>query len=132
MDLLLGGTVELEVWGLGPTRIAVIETDGSVAQIDDLKATFSGATKLPADQHNPLDRAMLEPEIVECQIGVDALSDTCRACSIHTVCGGGPYVTRYREGDGFRNPSVYCADLTTLIRHIESRMRAEVATVLHG
>lgn len=131
IDLLLGGTVASEVFGLGPIRIAVIETDGTVEQIDDLKSAFSGATKLHATGHgNPLDQAMVEPAMVARQIGVDALSDTCRSCPIHTVCGGGHYVTRYREGDGFRNPSVYCADLTKLIRHIESRIRADATAAI--
>ncbi|WP_159847499.1 FxsB family cyclophane-forming radical SAM/SPASM peptide maturase [Nocardia sp. CY41] len=133
IDLLLGGTVRSEVFGLEPIRIAVIETDGTVEQIDDLKSAFAGATKLrTTGRGNPLDQAMVHPAIVARQIGVDALSDTCRSCPIHTVCGGGHYVTRYQEGEGFRNPSVYCADLTKLIRHIESRIRADAAAAVEG
>ena len=33
---------------------------------------------------------------------------------------------RYRAGDGFRNPSVYCADLTRLITHIHRRVGADL------
>ena len=36
------------------------------------------------------------------------------------------YAHRYRQGDGFANPSVYCADLFRLISHIRSAVSAEV------
>jgi uncharacterized protein len=38
------------------------------------------------------------------------------------VCGGGNYAHRYRADVGFRNPSVYCADLYRLIRHVAERI----------
>ena len=34
------------------------------------------------------------------------------------ICGGGLYPHRYRHGEGFRNPSVYCDDLMRLITHV--------------
>ncbi|MFI9415238.1 FxsB family cyclophane-forming radical SAM/SPASM peptide maturase [Nocardia gamkensis] len=132
IDLLLGGNVTSELLGLAPIRLAVIETDGTLEQVDELKSAFAGATKLrTGDLGNSLDRALLEPSIVARQIGADALSETCQACPIHSVCGGGHYVHRYRADNGFRNPSVYCADLTKLINHIESRIRADliIATI---
>ncbi|MFE4455889.1 FxsB family cyclophane-forming radical SAM/SPASM peptide maturase [Nocardia tengchongensis] len=127
MDLLLGGSVASEVFGLGPIQLAVIETDGTVAQVDDLKSTYSGAPQLSqASTGNLLDWAMMNPSIVARHIGADALSDTCRTCPVKTICGGGHYVTRYHAESGFRNPSVYCADLMKLIRHIEFRMRSDI------
>ncbi|MEU6190505.1 FxsB family cyclophane-forming radical SAM/SPASM peptide maturase [Nocardia sp. NPDC047038] len=128
IDLLLGGSVTSELLGLAPIQLAVIETDGTLEQVDELKSAFAGATKLrTANVGNPLDLALLEPAIVARQIGADALSETCRACSIHSVCGGGHYVHRYRADNGFRNPSVYCADLTKLIHHIGARVRTDLA-----
>jgi len=128
IDLLLGGRPTSESVGLEPIRLAVIETDGTLEQVDELKSAFAGATKLYAPRAgNALNQAMREPSIVARQIGIDALSDTCRGCSLHTVCGGGHYAHRYRADNGFRNPSVYCGDLTKLIQHIESRVRADLA-----
>lgn len=131
IELLLGGQGSSESVGLTPIRVAVIETDGTVEQVDELKSAYVGAARLPPlSGPNPLDAAMWDSSIVARQIGVHALSGTCRSCPIHTVCGGGNYVHRYRQGTGFRNPSVYCADLMKLIRHIEARLRADIAQAL--
>ncbi|WP_330252125.1 FxsB family radical SAM/SPASM domain protein [Nocardia sp. NBC_00565] len=131
IDLLLGGQPTSEAVGLAPIRLAVIETDGTLEQVDELKSTFAGATRLLLEgEGNPLDQALREPSMVARQIGVAALSDTCRACPVRAVCGGGHYAHRYRADNGFRNPSVYCSDLQKLIYHIESRIRADVDTAI--
>jgi uncharacterized protein len=44
------------------------------------------------------------------------------------VCGGGHYPHRYHQDNGFRNASVYCPDLSRLIRHIDARVRADLDT----
>ncbi|MBF5001544.1 FxsB family radical SAM/SPASM domain protein [Nocardia sp. BSTN01] len=127
IDLLLGGDAVSETVGLAPVRLAVIETNGTLEQVDELKSTFAGATELsPTGVGNPLDLALQEPSIAARQIGAAALSDTCLSCPVHSVCGGGHYVHRYREATGFRNPSVYCADLKKLIEHIESAVSADL------
>ena len=51
----------------------------------------------------------------------------CRACPVMDICGGGLYPHRYREGAGFRNPSVYCADLLRLITHVQERVIGDLA-----
>ena len=127
IDLLLGGAAVSETVGLAPVRLAVIETNGTLEQVDELKSTFAGATKLQTKgEGNPLDLALQEPSIAARQIGAAALSDICLSCPVQSVCGGGHYAHRYREDTGFRNPSVYCADLKKLIEHIESRVRADL------
>jgi uncharacterized protein len=127
MQLLLGGASDSEIVGLAPARMVVIETDGSIEQEDTLKIAFDGA---PATGLNvareSLDAALMLPQIAARQIGERALSAQCRACPVHTVCGGGLYSHRYREGTGFANPSVYCPDLMALIRHIRDQMRADL------
>ena len=127
MQLLLGGSSDSETVGLAPARMVVIETDGTVEQVDTLKAAFAGATATgPHVASDPLDAALLLPQIAARQIGARALSAQCRVCSIHAVCGGGMYSHRYREGTGFANPSVYCPDLMALINHIRDRIRADL------
>jgi uncharacterized protein len=128
MQLLLGGASDSEIVGLAPARMVVIETDGSVEQEDTLKIAFDGAAA--TDLHlarDPLDAALLLPQIAARQIGTRALSAQCRACPFGSVCGGGLYSHRYREGTGFANPSVYCPDLIALISHIRERLRADLA-----
>ncbi|MEV0297670.1 FxsB family cyclophane-forming radical SAM/SPASM peptide maturase [Nocardia sp. NPDC050710] len=131
IELLLGGRVVSESVGLQPIRRVVIDTDGTLGKVDDPRsASAVAAVSRAVGAANPLDRALWEPSMVARRIGVEALSDTCRRCPIHTICGGGQYAHRYRADNGFRNPSVYCADLTALIMHIGFRLRADHDTAL--
>lgn len=128
MHLLLGGASNSEMVGLAPARMVVIETDGTVEQEDTLKIAFDGAPATGLHlSRDALDAALRLPQIAARQIGAQALSEQCRFCSIHRVCGGGLYSHRYREGTGFSNPSVYCPDLMALIGHIRSQLQADLA-----
>lgn len=131
IKLLLGHVAATESVGLAPADFIVIETDGSMAQVDSLKAAFHGApvTGLHVDT-NSFDDALLLPQIAARQLGKDALSSTCRQCHIWQVCGGGQYAHRYGAGTGFANPSVYCPDLMRLIDHIRARVSADIAARL--
>jgi uncharacterized protein len=131
MHLLVKGTSSGETVGLAPARMAVIETDGSIEQIDSLKAAYHGAavTGLHVTRDS-LDAALLLPGVVARQLGVMALAAQCRTCPIHQVCGAGHYAHRYRRGTGFANPSVYCPDLMRLISHIRDVVQADISARL--
>jgi uncharacterized protein len=124
----LGEPSGTEALGLGPADTIVIDTDGAIRQIDTLAATYDNAadTGLTVAEH-ALDDALEHPTTVARQIGLGALSPACLACSVRDVCGGGYYPHRYRAGDGFRNPSVYCRDLFRLITVIREYVAAELA-----
>jgi uncharacterized protein len=129
MRLLLGRTTSGEAVGLAPAQMVVIETDGSIEQVDHLKATYHGAAATGLHvTRDPLDAALLLPGLVARQIGVMALAPGCRTCPIHQVCGGGLYAHRYRSGTGFANASVYCPDLTRLIGHIRKVVHGDIST----
>lgn len=132
VQLLLGGEGAVETVGLAPAGMLVVETDGTVEQVDSLKSAYHGAsgTGLSVWRHD-IDAALLHPAVVARQIGVAGLSDQCRACGIRAVCGGGYYPHRYRRGTGFRNPSVYCPDLMALIAHIRAVVETDL-TQLRG
>lgn len=125
---ILGGPSTTETVGLAPADSIVIETDGSIRQSDALSAAYedAAATGLNVVQH-ALDAALDHPTTVARQLGLAGLSATCQACSVRDICGGGFYPHRYLAGDGFRNPSVYCADLLRLITVIRKYVAAEVA-----
>lgn len=127
IHLLLGGHSSSEMIGLSPVTLIVIDTDGSIEQVDTLKSAFAGApdTGMNVFTHS-FDNVLAHPAIVARQIGDRALSDTCRACPVGKVCGGGYYPHRYSSGEGFRNPSVYCEGLRYLIEHIARRIRADL------
>jgi uncharacterized protein len=123
MDLVLGGSSRSEQVGLSPVAVVVVETDGHIEQVDSLKSSYAGACSTGLTVFtDPFDAAFDHPGIVARQIGAAALSETCLACSLHEICGGGHYAHRYRSGEGYRNPSVYCADMLKLIRHVREQV----------
>ena len=129
--LALGGSGHSEQIGLSPVAVVVVESDGAIEQVDSLKSTYPGACDTGLTVHaDPLDAALSHPGVVARQIGLQALSDTCRRCPVHAVCGGGHYAHRYVAGEGFRNPTVYCADMKRLIRHIVGRVNADLRSRL--
>jgi uncharacterized protein len=116
LDLLLGGASRSEQLGLSPSALLVVESDGSIEQVDVLKSAYPDACATGLDvHHDELDAALEDPGVVARQIGVAALADACLACPVHRICGGGHYAHRYRLGSGFRERSVYCADMARFI-----------------
>lgn len=127
MSLVLGGRSRYESFGLGMVNLIVVETDGSIEQVDSLKSAFEGAAETGLDVfRHSFDEALWSVEVVARQLGVDALCQTCRACELVSVCGGGLYPHRYKPGSGFLNPSVHCPDLQKLIRHVAGEVAGEV------
>jgi uncharacterized protein len=125
LSTLTGGPSFTEALGLEPVTLAVIETDGSYEQADSLKAAFDGApgTGTNVFDHD-LDTVARHPGIQARQQGIAGLCATCQQCPVVTSCGGGLYTHRYQTGSGFDNPSVYCADLLTLITHVSKHPAA--------
>ncbi|MBQ0948464.1 uncharacterized protein FHV95_108248 [Streptomyces coelicolor] len=123
--LLLGLPAATEALGLAPFDAVVVETDGSIEQVDSLKSAYPGAARTGLDVfRHTFDDALRHPGVAARQAGTASLAGECRACPLLRVCGGGHYAHRYRAGHGFRNPSVYCADLQRFIRHVSSRLTA--------
>ncbi|MYZ40299.1 FxsB family radical SAM/SPASM domain protein [Streptomyces sp. SID4917] len=129
LALLLGLPGATESLGLDPVNAVVVETDGAIEQVDSLKSAYdtAAATGLDIFRHS-FDDALSHPGVAARQSGAAALAAGCRSCPLLTVCGGGNYAHRYRAGDGFSHPSVYCADLERLIRHVAARLTEATAS----
>ncbi len=127
MSLLLGGSSGTEAVGLNRVDLLTIETDGSIEQVDTLKTAAAGmaATGLHVARDS-FEEALRHPGIADRQRGADGLAEACRRCPAMRVCGGGLYAHRYRDGNDFDNPSVYCPDLLKLIRYIADRMASDL------
>jgi uncharacterized protein len=127
MHLALGGSGHTEHLGLSPAAFAIVDTDGSLQQVDSLKSAFNGATAtglhVATDSFNDF---LSHPSIALRQEGLASLSSECQRCPLVSVCGGGNYAHRYRAGTGFENPSVYCHDLKRIILHVLARLRADL------
>nr|WP_239148504.1 FxsB family cyclophane-forming radical SAM/SPASM peptide maturase [Streptomyces anulatus] len=123
LALLLGWASAAEAVGLSPMVAVVVDTDGAIEQVDSLKSAYPGAPETGLDVFaNSFDEALRHPGIAARQLGEEGLAIECRACPVLRVCGGGNYAHRYAPTSGFLHPSVYCADLELLIRHIARRL----------
>jgi len=128
-----GGRSGTEAAGLDPVDLLVIETDGTWEQADSLKTAFDGA---PATGYNiwshSVDEAAGHPGVAARRRGLAGLCPACRRCPLVRACGGGLYAHRYKSGNEFDNPSVYCDDLKVLIPRITARSKAAPAVNGHG
>jgi uncharacterized protein len=128
IQLVLGNPGGVEGLGVQPSTLIVVDTDGSIKQLDSLSSTYSDAADTGLQvATDAFDAALDHPTTVARQIGTDALAEQCQQCPVLHVCGGGLYPHRYRPGTGFRNPSVYCADLKKLIEHVRDRVHDDLA-----
>jgi uncharacterized protein len=127
LQLILGGDSATEAIGGGPAAFAVVQTDGGIEAVDSLKSAYHGApsTGTSVFTHS-FDEALNHTLFAVLRSGREALCATCLACPVVAVCGGGQYAHRYRAGDGFGHPSVYCADLSRLIGHIAGRVYSDL------
>jgi uncharacterized protein len=131
--LLLGADSRTESVGLSPVAMAVVETDGSIEQVDTLKSAYEGAAATGLHvTRDAFDAVLLLPSTAARQIGGRALSARCGSCEIQRICGGGLYAHRYKSGSGFANPSVYCDDLIRLITHIRTVVARDLGDRLNG
>ena len=127
IKLILGGSGTKE--GLGDTDfgIVVIDTDGSVTKNDTLKSNFNGADRFQQQWSVHTHRLTDIANSVEFSTYHALQRPTatcCLACPELDVCGGGMPVNRWRNDNGYENPSIYCADQFVLISHIRERLVA--------
>jgi uncharacterized protein len=128
LALVLGGQSRSESVGTSPAAMVVVETDGSIQQVDALKVAYAGAPETGLNvRDSTFDDALRSLGEIQHPPPRTAVSGTCRRCPEFDVCGGGQVTHRYRPENGFDNPSVYCEDLKMLIGHIRRRALSELA-----
>lgn len=132
-DSLLGAVCgepsPTDAFGFGDLSLLTIETDGSYHDLDVLKITTEGRTALGMNvRDHSVEEACSASALAEHSrlLTITGLSEQCRSCSEVLVCGGGAVPHRYAD-DGFEHPSVYCAELLTLIGHVRARMRGTLS-----
>ncbi|WP_406141044.1 radical SAM/SPASM protein FxsBH, inactivated beta-hydroxylase extension form [Streptomyces sp. NBC_01089] len=124
ISTLNGGPSLTESLGLAPTDLVVVETDGTLEQVDSLKSAYEGAAFTGFDVFgHAFDEVAAHPGVRARQLGLAGVGEKCRQCPVVRSCGGGLYTHRYRAGS-FGQESVYCADLEALVRGIETRTAA--------
>lgn len=113
--------------GGGQSGLLVVETDGGMEPLDVLKICGSEFTKLGLNVARNEIREVHSADLMHLyQLGATGICNTCRACPVVAVCGGGYLPHRYSSRCGFANPSVYCRDLMKLITHVRDRVLAAI------
>jgi uncharacterized protein len=125
LKLLLGGSSIKE--GIGGTDfgIVIVDTDSSIRRNDTLKSAFRGADRFayPWSVHmHRLADITNAPEFITYYAMQRPTAASCLVCPELSVCGGGMPVNRWRDDNGYDNPSVYCADQLLLIGHMRNRL----------
>jgi uncharacterized protein len=122
MRLLLGGAGVKEGIGLTDYGILVIDTDGAVKKNDTLKSSplGDGFDATWALGCNTLADIAASPEFRAYHLAQRPSSPTCLACPQLKVCGGGMVTHRFKDGAGYDNPTVFCADQKLLIARMET------------
>jgi uncharacterized protein len=123
MMAIFGAPAASELMGTANNELLVIETDGSIEAVDVLRICGDGFTKKNLNiLQNDLDDALESNLAVLYHKSHQMLCRKCQLCPINEICGGGYLPHRYKSGNGFDNPSVYCADLLKLITHIQNEI----------
>jgi uncharacterized protein len=127
IEYSVGGSGSLETLGLAPVNLLVISPSGGYEAVDTLKSIKPGAHVLGMNvKDHDINSVINHPKINFRQIGINALSDTCKKCNLVDTCGGGYLPHRYSLNKDFDNPSVYCNDIMELINHIHNSTRKKL------
>ena len=124
LDVCAGLPSGTDAFGFGDVSLLSIETDGSYHDLDVLKVTHDGATRLVGTVlDTPIAEVAKSPEIAQHRryLRKEGLSQACKSCAIVDICGGGSLPHRFGQ-DGFANPTVYCNEMKRLVAHITERL----------
>ena len=134
LDVCAGLPSGTDAFGFGDVSLLSIETDGSYHDLDVLKVTQDGATKLNgAVSDTSIIEVARSPSIEQHRrhLRKDGLSETCQSCAIVDICGGGSLPHRFGE-NGFANPTVYCSEMKRLVSHISNRLEEHLSSEAPG
>jgi uncharacterized protein len=123
--LILGGSSTKEGMGATDFGIVIIDTDGSIRKNDTLKSAFRGADCFDQEwsvHTHHLTDITNSSDFVRYHAMQHPTASACLACPELGVCGGGVQVHRWRDTNGYDNPSVYCADQLLLIGHVRNHL----------
>lgn len=127
IKLALGGSGTKDGVGLTDYGVLIIDTDGSITKNDTLKSSFNGADRFQSKwsvHSHALADILKSSEFASYHALQRPTSSTCLSCPELRICGGGMALHRWRDDNGYDNPSVYCADQRLLIGHIRKYLPA--------
>lgn len=125
IKLMLGGKGTKDGVGLTNYGVLIVDTDGSITKNDTLKSSFDGADRFSGGwsvHTHDLGEVLASEEFAEYHASQRPSSKICLACPELSICGGGMALHRWRDDNGYDNPSVYCADQKYLINNIRRHL----------
>ncbi len=129
LDACAGLPSGTDAFGFGDVSLLSIETDGSYHDLDVLKVTQDGATKLIGNViDTPIAEVARSPAIERHRsfLRKDGLAEVCQKCRIVEICGGGALPHRFGK-NGFSNPTIYCNEMLKLVTYIKSRLEEHLS-----
>lgn len=129
LDAVAGLPSNTDAFGLGDVSLISIETDGSYHDLDVLKVTKDGATKIGGSvRDTSISAVAASPNIATHRrlLSKPGLCEACQICSIIEICGGGSLPHRF-GANGFDNPTIYCGEMFALVAHVRGRLEGLLA-----
>lgn len=125
LSLMLGGPSFVGGYGTRMPFAVTIGSDGSLGPEDTLRVCGPEVSHSGMNVKNStLEDYFQSTFVLELQDAYREIADSCRTCCWERVCGGGALVNRYRKGEGFKHPSIYCAGLKRLYTQVATYMLA--------
>lgn len=125
LDAIAGLPSKTDAFGFGDVSLITIETDGTYHDLDVLKITREGGTRLDgALSDTSITTVACSHQLSEHRalLRKDGLCAACQRCPVVEICGGGSVPHRYGR-KGFDHPTIYCREMFGLISHAKKRLQ---------
>ena len=125
LDAVTGLPSGTDAFGFGDVSLLSIETDGTYHDLDVLKVTQDGATRLFGSvSDTPISEVGHSAQIIQHRLLLrkEGLNSQCQSCEIVDICGGGSLPHRF-DGVSLTNPTVYCIEMKRLVKHVNNRLQ---------
>jgi uncharacterized protein len=125
IKLILGGSGTKDGVGITSYGVLIVDTDGRITKNDTLKSAFNGADKFTSEWRigeDDLLEIISSDEFLDYHHSQRPTSHTCMSCTDLKICGGGMALHRWRDENGYDNPSVFCSDQRHLINYLRSQV----------
>ncbi len=119
IDLLLGAEAPMCSVRHSALDILVIETNGSIELVDDLRICGDNFPFLGLNvADNPIDDFFDTLKVREAASAERQLPEMCDRCLHLHICGSGGHAFRFGPDATYNHPSISCEDLRALIDHV--------------
>lgn len=128
LDSVAGLPSGTDAFGFGDVSLITLETDGTWHDLDVLKVTGEGATRLVGSvADTPIVKVASSATLAAHRrlLTKSGLCATCQGCEVVDICGGGSVPHRFGP-NGFDHPTIYCGEMKALVRHVRVRLEASL------